>query len=76
MRIESELEVGREGKKKISYLRDNQITIIERDSIDLDKAVMITQWRDLNCFVEFQTVKSAILAFNRPLWCGERGHVG
>lgn len=58
----------------LAYLRDDQISIIERDGVYLDETVMIAQGRKFDGSVELQTFKAIPSSFNNPLRCGEGRH--
>jgi hypothetical protein len=48
------------------HLRNDQVSIVQGNGIDLDEAVMISQLGDFCIFVEFQALET-ILTFDGPL---------
>lgn len=69
------LVVGNFGRNRGTYFGDNKISIVQRDVVEVNQHIVVSQLRDLGFLVELET-SEAIFASNSPLLCGLGSHCG
>lgn len=56
------------------YLRDNQISVVQRCDIELNEDFSLADLWDLG-FVKFEAIKSLVIAGHNPLLCVDGCHI-